>query len=209
MELPTTTREFWKHTVYGDIYAVELLAAEGQREVLSARKCSRPEEQTRGALPVMELYSGEDAALVSTHRTDFSLWEPPMTSDDKIEGLRVKVTATRVAKSDYERIRKQERASLKHYDKCVSEEHAAAEALVDPPADAPLIAIAESRPVDAPAPGAPTTTDAAPPDDPHTPGAMSPEEFDAAFGGADFGHDMGEPSHDDTGDDAQPEPPPQ
>lgn len=185
MELPTTTREFWKHTVYGDIYAVELVITEGQRDVLGVLKCSRPEQQTRGALPVLTLDASSDgyAGLVASHRADFSMWEPPMTRDDAIEHFRVKVNATRTAFSDYDRIRKQERAANKHLEKCQAEEHAAAVLLVDPPADPPLIAMAEARPVDPPPP----------------PGELTAEDFDAAFGG----------DHDDTGDDAQPEPPPE
>lgn len=195
VELPTTTREFWKHTVYGDLYAVELLVGEGQREVLGARKCSRPEEMTRGALPVMQLYAGgDDAEFASNNRADFGMWEPPMTRDDAIEHFREKVNATRQAKTDYERIRKQERAALKHYEKCQAEEHEAAVLLVDPPEAPPLIAMAESRPVD----DRPITTaelqaasdahDRAI-DEQRAISEMSPEEFDAAFGDERDDHD--------------------
>jgi hypothetical protein len=187
MEMPTTTREFWRHRVYGDIYAVELMVSEGQREVLGARKCSRPEEQTRGALPVMQLYAGgDDAEFASNNRADFGMWEPPMTRDDAIEFFRVKVNNTRTAKSDYERIRKQERAALKHYEKCQAEEHDAAVLLVDPPEAPPLIAMAEARPVDSPLTveqlqqASDDFDRANPPTD--TP-ELTAEDFDAAFGG--------------------------
>lgn len=181
VELPKTTREFWKHTIYGEVYAVELVLIDGKREVVAARKCRLPEEQTRGALPVITIYAdGEDVSFVSNNTQDFGLWEPPMTRDDAIENFRKKVEARKAAGADYERQRKSERAALKHYDKCVADELAAGEALVEPAEAPPLIAIAEARPVDPATPGSPTTTLLDASDEPQA--GMTPDEFNDAFG---------------------------
>ncbi len=184
MEMPTTTREFWKHKVYGEVYGVELYHPTdgGPRVVLAARKCSRPEEQTRGALPVLTLYTaGTEQEFVANNTNDFGMWEPAMTRDDAVEKLRDKIAERDAAKSHYDKIRKDERAALKTLEKLDADVLVASRNVVNPAEPAPLLAISELTDTNATAPPAPT--DAPPSDEQETLGELTPEEFDAAFGG--------------------------
>lgn len=68
-------REFRRHARTGEIVAVELVGGMLQ----GARLCSKPEEQTHGALPVMELENRESdvAQWYRKNSLEFKAWEPP------------------------------------------------------------------------------------------------------------------------------------
>lgn len=70
-------REFRKHYRTGDIVAVELVGGMLQ----GIRHCTKPEYQTAGALPVMEMESRESdvGRWYRNEALNFKSWEPPYT----------------------------------------------------------------------------------------------------------------------------------
>lgn len=68
-------REFRRHGRTGDLVAIELVNG----VLAGVRRCSKPEEQTAGALPVMAL-EGLDSDVGQWYRAEqtyFQTWEPP------------------------------------------------------------------------------------------------------------------------------------
>jgi hypothetical protein len=167
MEQIETTREFCKHKVFGDIYAVETVLLDGKRSTLAARKCVRPEEMTAGALPVLTLHSiGDALEFVAKHRVDFDTWEAPKVREELVAAATDAMKERDDAAGRYNKIRKDERAAQKEVEKLDEKVRIAVRALNAPPAEAPpLLAIAEG-------------SNTAPTMDPH---ALTPEEFDEAF----------------------------
>jgi hypothetical protein len=94
-------REFRKHAHTGEVVAVEL--AGGQLQ--GARLCSRPEEQTAGALPVMELeYRDSDVGKwYRKNAMDFRPWEPPQPPKMLMDRLRSLYEQAVEARSAYEK----------------------------------------------------------------------------------------------------------
>jgi hypothetical protein len=95
------TREFRKHAHTGEVVAVELVGGQLQ----GARLCSRPEEQTAGALPVMELeYRDSDVGKwYRKNAMDFRPWEPPQPPKMLMDRLRSLYEQAVEARSAYEK----------------------------------------------------------------------------------------------------------
>jgi len=71
----TFHREFRRHVKTGDLVAIELVNG----ALAGVRRCSKPEEQTTGALPVMQL-EDRDSDVGAWYRAEqmlFQTWEPP------------------------------------------------------------------------------------------------------------------------------------
>ncbi|HEY3499408.1 MAG TPA: hypothetical protein VGK73_32185 [Polyangiaceae bacterium] len=94
-------REFRKHAHTGEVVAVELVGGQLQ----GARLCSRPEEQTAGALPVMLLEHRESDVAVWYRKNamDFRPWEPPQPPKMLMDRLRSLYEQAVEARSAYEK----------------------------------------------------------------------------------------------------------
>lgn len=77
-----THREYRKHTVTGEIVAVELF----EGALVGVRACSRPEEQTRGALPVMEI-TPSDVEWYEANKEHFEVYVPAPLPDELLIDL--------------------------------------------------------------------------------------------------------------------------
>lgn len=145
-----TYREFWKHTVLGDIIAVELScdADRGGVDVLAARYCSRGEELTAGALPVLPLQTtGEAFDLATGSPGEFEVWEPPPTPEMlRIEIVKAIDERDAIA-SECTLMRAAERARQKDLEKAEEEVRRLCRRLKEDPASRPpLLAVAEGLP---------------------------------------------------------------
>jgi hypothetical protein len=82
------TREFLKHGTLGEIYAVEYVGDGINRELVAAWLCTKVEEMTLGALPVLQMHAATSAlgqaTFVRENLHEFVKWEPPQTPDDLI-----------------------------------------------------------------------------------------------------------------------------
>jgi hypothetical protein len=86
-EMASGTREFHKHAPTGEIWAIEWMDAR-KIAAAGARRCSRPEEQTLGALPVLDLSCELDTALfVDRHLEEFEAWAPPRNSEEMFTAI--------------------------------------------------------------------------------------------------------------------------
>ncbi len=142
----TTTREFRKHNVLGDIYAVEFIHEDGARVPVAALRCTRPEELTRGALPVLTLANGDDRQFVLNNADEFGLWEPPMVDEEKLASIYAAETYCQDTEAEFERCHKAAAAAKKLHEKaCDDLRRIVREAnRSEPPA--PLLALAEMPP---------------------------------------------------------------
>jgi hypothetical protein len=95
------TREFRKHAHTGEVVAVELVGGQLQ----GARLCSKPEEQTAGALPVMPLEGRESDVAVWYRKNaiDFRPWEPPQPPKLLMDRLRSLYEQAVEARAAYEK----------------------------------------------------------------------------------------------------------
>lgn len=142
--IANTTRQFRKHTVLGDIYAVEF----NEADVLAASLCTRPEEMTRGALPVLAL-NATDAQFVQTNASEFVRWEPPMADEEKLAAIIDAEGACQVAQYAAEQAQKAHRAAQKQFEKACDDLRRVVREASAPPL-APLLALAEQEPTGTP-----------------------------------------------------------
>jgi hypothetical protein len=83
----TFAREFLKHGPNGEIWAVEWLD-DRKLQIAAGRRCSRPEEQTLGALPVLVLDNDIDTlSWLDDHQVEFDPWMPPRTSSEMFDAI--------------------------------------------------------------------------------------------------------------------------
>lgn len=142
MEL-TTTREFRKHRVLGDVYAVEFINGEGPRMVAAAKRCTRPEELTGGALPVLHLVDYDASQFYGANEAEFDLWEPPMIDTEKLAAILAAEHCCQGTESEWQRCDKAAKAAKKLYEKaCDDLRRVVREAEEDPKAF-PLLALAD------------------------------------------------------------------
>lgn len=140
----TTERAFEKHKVLGEIFAVEWIVAPGfSREAVGAMRCTKPEQLTRGALPVLPINSSE-LDFYKGNCLEFAEWEPPMVNEDVLAAI---VEAERVcqeAEDDYERAAKAAKLAKQEYERACDElRHVARAARTTTP---PLLALMEAAP---------------------------------------------------------------
>lgn len=93
-------REFRKHTKTGDLVAIELVNG----ALVGVRRCSKPEEQTAGALPVMQL-EPLDSDAGQWYRAEnrmFATWEPPLPPRQLLDRLGDLYEQAVAARSKYE-----------------------------------------------------------------------------------------------------------
>ncbi len=90
-----TIREFRKHKLHGEIWAVDRLPSEKQPTMIGGYRCTKPEEQTRGALPVLVLdMSPEMIEFLEDNAVDLEPWAPPRVPGEHLEAI---VVAGRLA----------------------------------------------------------------------------------------------------------------
>lgn len=151
--IPDMARAYLQHRITGEIFAAEfLLVPEQPRELVAVRKCSRPEEQQAGALPVMTLYPmGDDIAFVRKSMAELNAWEPPTTPEEAVkEALDAQANYDRLDVA-YKQIRAKERAAAKELEGAGEEVRKRVRALADARAGTtrpPLLAAAEAPPLD-------------------------------------------------------------
>jgi hypothetical protein len=141
MEL-TTSREFRKHTVLGDIYAVEFIHDGDTRQIGGAKRCTLPVELTRGALPVLPLFGGDDAAFVAENAGEFAAWEPPMVNEEKLAAIVEAEEHCQKCQSAFETADKAAKAAKKLYEKACDDLRRVVRLASEP--SKPLLAIAET-----------------------------------------------------------------
>ncbi len=114
----TVERAFKKHRVLGDIYAIEILIDEGfARTAVAAMRCTRPEQLTRGALPVLSLAGGESLQYYLNNQSDFATWEPPMVDTEALEAIVAAERYCQETQAEWERHHKSAAAAKKTHDK--------------------------------------------------------------------------------------------
>lgn len=95
-------REFRKHRTLGEIWAVQWL--DDRRVAPSAgRRCSKPHEQTRGALPALPLDdSDETIAWLEENLDQLEEWAPAMAVAELWDAILAAGAAADEAEADYE-----------------------------------------------------------------------------------------------------------
>lgn len=93
-------REFRKHAVTGTIVAIELVNG----TLNGVRECSKPEEQTHGALPVLTLDDRESAVgqWYRAEAINFKTWAPPEPPKVLMDALMKLYEESVTARSVYE-----------------------------------------------------------------------------------------------------------
>lgn len=90
-----TVRLFRKHRTFGEVWAIAVLADDVKLTPVGGYRCTKPEEQTRGALPVIALdFSPEMVEFLEDNAADMELWEPPRVPAELLEQI---VAAGRIA----------------------------------------------------------------------------------------------------------------
>jgi hypothetical protein len=83
-----TIREFRKHKLHGEVWAIERLQTDKAPAFLGGYRCTRPEEQTRGALPVLTLdHSAEVVEFLEDNGPDLDPWDPPKVPGEHLEAI--------------------------------------------------------------------------------------------------------------------------
>jgi len=110
-------RQFLKHVTYGEIWAVEW--ASDKRELpIGCHRCSRPEEQTNGALPVLFLEQhGEGLQWIEDNRPDLEPWEPPRVPVELLEKIAAAGRITDDAERDWKTKDAAAKASKKEWER--------------------------------------------------------------------------------------------
>ena len=134
------SREFRKHRIFGEIYAVEAFA---DGEVLAALKCTRPEQLTRGALAVITLDSHEDWAFVNTNENEFDVWNPPMVKEEHLAAIIAAERACEEGEQELSRAQKDRDAAKKTYEKACELLRRVVREAASNSEPAPLLVIAE------------------------------------------------------------------
>jgi hypothetical protein len=111
-----TARSFRRHKVFGEVWAVVCLP-DAKTSPIGGYRCTKPEEQTRGALPVLAMdMSPEMIEFLEDNAADMELWEPPLVpaefldqivaagriADDAERRMKEKKTAADAAKKEWE-----------------------------------------------------------------------------------------------------------
>lgn len=94
-------REFRRHGRTGDLVAIELVNG----VLAGVRRCSKPEEQTAGALPVMALENldSDVGQWYRAEQTFFQTWEPPPLPKQLMKRLRDLYEQAVIVRSNHER----------------------------------------------------------------------------------------------------------
>lgn len=101
-------REFRKHEVTGEIVAVELF----EGALVGVRTCSIPQEQTRGALPVMEIQSASaDLEWYEKNAEQFDEWEPATLPEELLADLSAADEMIKQCEDMHERKRSEAKAA--------------------------------------------------------------------------------------------------
>jgi hypothetical protein len=177
--IPETTREYRQHRITAEIFALEFLNVPDQpRELCAARKCSRPEEQSFGALPVLALQPvGDDFHFARQSMRELIEWQPPIPPEEAVKRVLAAQRKYDDLAAAYKLLRAKERAADKELEGAGEEVRKQVRLLAeasDPSKRPPLFAVAEAvaPPVPPPADPAPTPM----PDPPQAPtGWPSPE----------------------------------
>jgi hypothetical protein len=115
-------RAFRKHKVFGEVWAVVTLPDE-KGTMVGGYRCTKAEEQTRGALPVLAMdMSPEMIEFLEDNAADMEVWEPPYVPAERLEVI---VAAGRIAE-EAERRMKEKKTT---YDAAKKEWEAAAQEL--------------------------------------------------------------------------------
>lgn len=89
-----SVRVFRKHKVFGEVWAVVCLP-DAKATPFGGYRCTKPEEQTRGALPVLPMdMSPEMIEFLEDNAVDMEPWEPPKVPGELLEAI---VAAGRIA----------------------------------------------------------------------------------------------------------------
>lgn len=115
---PAPVRGFYKHDTTGEIVAIEWLDTR-RAGAAAARACSRPEEQSRGALPVLILDDGDMLAWVEEHRAHLKPWDPPLLRDEALAAILQAGAEAAVAKSAWKEAAEEASDRKKRYDRLV------------------------------------------------------------------------------------------
>jgi len=108
-----THREFRKHRITREVVAVELY----EGAIVGVRVCERPEEQTRGALPVMEIQAGSrDLEEYERNAGDYDAFEPATLPADLLADLSTADDAIAVCEDAYELKRTEAKAAKEALD---------------------------------------------------------------------------------------------
>lgn len=107
-----THREFRQHKVTREIVAVELF----EGALVGVRSCTRPQEQTRGALPVMEIQTGGDTDWYKKNSESFLTWEPPTLPEELLVDLAAADEAIQVCEDLFEKKRSEAKAAKEALD---------------------------------------------------------------------------------------------
>ncbi len=142
-DVMTTERAFEKHTTLAEIFAVEWLIAPGfSREAVGAIRCTKPEQLTRGALPVL-LINSTDLDFYKRNCLEFTKWEPPMVDEDAMQAIFAAETYCQETQAEAERCVKAASVARKLHDQaCDDLRRIVREANTDQPV-LPLLALAE------------------------------------------------------------------
>jgi hypothetical protein len=117
-----TARSFRKHKVFGEVWAIVSLPDEKHTPV-GGYRCTKAEEQTRGALPVLAMdLTPEMIEFLEDNAPDMEPWEPPYVPAERLEII---VAAGRIAE-DAERRMKEKKTA---FDAAKKEWEAAAQEL--------------------------------------------------------------------------------
>lgn len=82
-----TVRSFRRHRVFGEVWAIVSLPDEKHTPIGGVR-CTKPEEQTRGALPVLAMdMSPEMIEFLEDNAADLEMWEPPRVPVELLEAI--------------------------------------------------------------------------------------------------------------------------
>lgn len=91
-----TVRSFRKHKTFGEVWAVLTLPGD-KPAITGGCRCAKPEEQTRGALPVLVMdMSPEVIEFLEDNAADMEVWEPPYVPAERLDVI---VAAGRIAEA--------------------------------------------------------------------------------------------------------------
>jgi hypothetical protein len=103
-----TVRSFRKHKTFGEVWAVVTLPDE-KATPIGGYRCTRAEEQTRGALPVLAMdMTPEMIEFLEDNAADMERWEPPLVPAEFLDQI---VAAGRIADDAERRMKERKTAA--------------------------------------------------------------------------------------------------
>jgi hypothetical protein len=103
-----TVRSFRKHKVHGEVWAIVCLP-DAKLTPIGGIRCTKPEEQTRGALPVLAMdMSPAMIEFLEDNAVDMEPWEPPLVPAELLEQI---VAAGRIADEAEARMKQKKTAA--------------------------------------------------------------------------------------------------